>query len=126
MLLIKAKIKPSPLHGIGLFAEEKIKKGTKIWRFSKGLDTQITPTAFEKLSDYERNFILFHGFFSKKTRQYHLSFDNIRFMNHSDKGNVTIDRKSRDIEYSLIAKKDIKNGAELTQNYFEFDDDHTL
>jgi len=55
-----------------------------------------------------------------------LSFDNVRFINHSFEGNIIVDKTINDIEYPLIASKDIKKGEEITQNYFEFDDDHSL
>ena len=41
MLLIKASIKQSAIHGLGLFAEETILKDTKVWKFSSGLDLEI-------------------------------------------------------------------------------------
>lgn len=126
MLLIKATAKPSIIHGIGLFLDEDISKGTQIWKFSPGLDLEIIPSNFDKLSAYEKDFINFYGFHSKKTNNYHLSFDNVRFINHSKEGNVGIDMSVDDVEYPLIANKDIKNGEELTQNYFEFDEGHSL
>ena len=33
MLLVKTRLAPSPIAGIGLFADEDIKKGTVTWRF---------------------------------------------------------------------------------------------
>jgi uncharacterized protein len=126
MLLIKATAKPSNIHGLGLFADQDIIKGAQIWKFSPGLDLEISPMDFEKLSQYEKDFILFYGFRSKKTDNYHLSFDNVRFINHSPNGNVTIDITVNDIEYPLIVNTDIKAGDEITQNYFEFDEGHML
>lgn len=126
MLLIKATAKPSSIHGIGLFADHDILRGTRIWKFSPGLDLEIISEDFEKLSQYEKDFISFYGFRSKKTDNYHLSFDNVRFINHSKEGNITVDMSVNDVEYPLIANRDIKIGEELTQNYFEFDDNHAL
>ncbi len=126
MLLIKATVGPSKTHGLGLFADQDIPKGKRIWQFSPGLDLEITKAEFEKLSQYERDTILFYGFLSKKTDKYHLSFDNVRFINHSKEGNVGIDQTVDDVEYPLIATGDIKAGEEITQNYFEFDEDHQM
>jgi uncharacterized protein len=126
MLLIKAIPKSSLIHGIGLFADQDIPKGTQIWKFSPALDLEISLSDFEKLSQYEKDYINFYGFLSKKTGNYHLSFDNVRFINHSKEGNVTIDMSVDDIQYPLIASKDIKKGEEVTQNYFEFDNDHAF
>jgi len=126
MLLIKTIIKPSTIHGIGLFADQDIPKGTKIWEFSPGLDLEINPSDFEKLSQYEKDIIFFSGFHSKKTGNYHLSFDNVRYINHSTFGNISTDITVDGVEYPLIANRDIKKGEEITQNYFEFDDNHAL
>lgn len=41
MLLIKTKIGPSKINGIGLFADEFIPKGTSVWRFMPSLDLEI-------------------------------------------------------------------------------------
>ncbi len=124
MLLIKATPKPSSIHGIGLFADQDIAKGTQIWKFSPNLDLEISSNDFDKLHQSEKDFILFYGFRSKKTNKYHLSFDHVRFINHSKEGNITVDQSIEDIEYPLVASRNIKKGEEITQNYFEFDDNH--
>jgi len=126
VLIIKATVKASSIHGLGLFADQDIPKSTKSWKFSPGLDLEISHSDFEKLSQQEKDTILFYGFNSKKTGNYHLSFDNVRFMNHSPNGNISIDVSVEDVEYPLIANRDIKKGEELTQNYFEFDENHAL
>jgi uncharacterized protein len=130
MLLIVASVKPSVIHGLGLFAAEDIAVGMPIWRFSPGLDLEIKPVDFDKLTRYEQDIILFYGFRSLKTGNHHLSFDDVRFINHAEQGNVTIDdaraSSEDDVEYMLVAARDIVAGEELTQNYFEFDDGHAL
>lgn len=126
MLLIKATPKASPLHGIGLFADQDIPKGAQIWRYSPKLDLEIPPADFDKLDQREKDVILFYGFNSRKTGNYHISFDNVRFINHSKEGNVTTDTSIDDVQYPLIASKDIKAGEEIVQNYFEFDDNHAF
>ena len=126
MLLIKATVKQSSIHGLGLFADEAIPKGTRIWEFSPGLDAEIDPAHFEKLSQRGKDFILFYGFLSRKSGNYHLSYDNVRFINHAEQGNVTVDASVDDIEYPLIAARDIQAGEELTQNYYDFDNNHQL
>ena len=41
MLLVKTKIGPSKIAGIGLFADEFIAKGTPVWKFEPGFDLEI-------------------------------------------------------------------------------------
>lgn len=127
MLLIPATPRSSSIHGIGLFADAAIPKGTAIWRFSPGLDLEIEPAAFEAMDQRERDTILFYGFHSRKTGKYHLSFDNVRFINHAEQGNVTVDTSAvGEIEFPLIAARDIAAGEELTQNYSKFDEAHRM
>ena len=38
MLTVLASAKPSPIHGVGLFADEFIPKGTIMWRFDPTFD----------------------------------------------------------------------------------------
>lgn len=117
MLLIKAEVLPSKTHGLGLFAKEPISKGSCIWKFSEFLDQEISEEIFSKLSLSEQEYILFYGFLSKKTGKYHLSFDNVKFINHAENGNVGIDTSvQEEVEYPLVATKDIKLGEELLQN----------
>src|SRR5580704_5514576 len=129
MLLIRTTIAPSEIHGLGLFAAEPVSRGAAIWRFSSGLDLEISELDFEKFMPYEQDVILFYGFHSKKTGKYHLSFDDVRFMNHAEEGNITIDEArgtEDDVEFVLVAARDIAEGDELTQNYFEFDEGHRM
>ena len=49
MLLVKTYLDKSPIHGIGVFAAERIPKGTKIWRFVDGFDRCYTPKQFARL-----------------------------------------------------------------------------
>lgn len=122
MLLIKGEVLLSKIHGLGLFATEPISKGSRIWQFSKLLDQEISEEIFSKLSLAEQEYILFYGFLSKKTGKYHLSFDNVKFINHAENGNVGIDiSEQEEVEYPLIATADIKLGEELLQNYNEFE-----
>ena len=125
MLLIKTKVKSSSVHGLGLFADEDISKNSVIWKFSPLLDIQIDEDDFEKLCQYEKDYINHFGYFSRKSNKYNLSFDDVRYINHSEQGNVTIDEtKDEETEYPVIAARDIKKGEEILQNYYEFDDDH--
>ncbi len=48
MLLVKTKLGLSKIHGIGLFADENIKKGTIIWKFTPDFDLKFTKAQIEK------------------------------------------------------------------------------
>ncbi|MFH0846093.1 MAG: SET domain-containing protein [Patescibacteria group bacterium] len=118
MLIKKTEIKISDIHGLGLFAKEDIKKGeVVIEKTTEGLDLSLTEGEFSKLKKHEQDYIKHYGFKFKLTGTYYLTFDNTRFINHSGDGNITLNEK----DITVVAKRDIKNGEEITQNYNEFD-----
>jgi hypothetical protein len=49
MLLVKTYLGKSKLHGLGVFAGQFIRKGTKIWRFVEGFDRFYTLKQFARL-----------------------------------------------------------------------------
>lgn len=87
MFHVKTKLGKSTIHGIGLFANQSISKGSKIYSINETLDLVISCGTFDSLSADEQQTISHFGYFDKKLDNWHLSFDNIRFCNHSRKPN---------------------------------------
>lgn len=121
MLLVKTKLSPSGIHGIGLCADEFIRKGTKIWTYSPGLDRVFTEAALKAMNELDRNFLETYCF--KYYGQYYLCVDDARFMNHSAHPNCTDvgedEIKDNDLGYTA-AMEDIQPGEELTCDYRNF------
>ncbi len=113
MLLVKAYLDKSPIHGFGLFAGEFIRRGRKIWRFVEGYDRAYSPREFARLPKSAKNFIKFYGYWVDG--EILLTVDHDRHINHSVDAN-TFWRNG----YS-IARRDIRKGAEITNDYREFD-----
>ena len=124
MIHIKYRLDKSVLHGIGLFADEDIKKGTLIYTASPLLDLNISEEQFSKLNENEKQEILWWGFFDKPSKKWHVDFDVSKFINHSFNANVTQDASH--FEAYLTASLNIKKGDELTQNYLEFESEEDL
>ena len=123
MLLVKTKIGQSKINGIGLFADQFIKKGTTIWKFQPGFDLRIDNDELSKLSESAKEQFLKYAYLNHDSHKYILCFDDARFFNHSDEPN-SIDVASPDDEEGLdVAGKDIEKGEELTCNYKDFDAD---
>ena len=116
MLLVKTKIGQSNIEGIGLFANEPIKKGTKVWGFEPKLDIVLSKNEVEKLSPAAKEQFNRYAYLDKVRQKYLLCGDDARFFNHSKAPNCdeTIDNDS------TFALKDIDVGEELTINYDEF------
>jgi uncharacterized protein len=121
MLLVKTSVKTSKIQGIGLFAEQKIPKGTIIWKFDSRFDLVFDKTEVENMPEIQRNLIHSHAYFSKEIKKYIYCSDNARFINHSVNNNIDCVESQTETEGYDIANKDIKIGDELTMNYRQLD-----
>lgn len=121
MLLIKTKTRISEIHGIGLFADQFVPRGTMTWRFLQGFDLRLSKSILEKLSAPAREQFLKYSYLDSKSMLYELCSDDARFFNHSDTPNtVSID------DDTDVAARDIQPGEELTCDYRTFDADWEL
>ena len=124
MIHIKYKLDRSDIHGIGVFANQDIKKGEVIFTASPILDVNITQEQFDSLEEPEKKEVIYWGFFDKPTQRWHVDFDHMHFINHSYSANTIQDLLH--LETYLIAAKDIQAGEELTQNYLDFESTEDL
>jgi uncharacterized protein len=113
MLVVETYVAPSAIHGMGVFAAEPLKAGTRVWVFNAVIDQEITPAELEMLPDVARRIALSRGFASSDGRTI-LSRDNGVFLNHSDEPNTQVD------EEGSVAARDIAMGEELTEDYRSF------
>ena len=118
MLLIKTKIGPSKIAGIGLFADQLISKGAPVWKLMPDFDIEITKDDLTKLSEPAREQVLNYVYMNRRKGTYILCFDDARFFNHSSNPNVS---SSEDDGITDVALRDIQIGEELTQDYGNFD-----
>ncbi len=121
MIKIKYKLKPSKIHGIGLFADEDIAMNRVIFESLKKFMSVWTTEEFTKLDGYIKKYIKHYGSFSAIDNLWHLNHDDIRFCNHSIRKNNISRKDLRDKSYQLVAIRHIKKGEELLQDYNEFD-----
>jgi uncharacterized protein len=113
MLLVKTYIEKSPIHGLGVFAGEFIRKGTKIWRFVEGFDRCYTPKQFAKLPKPAKEFLKSYGY--RVDGEILFTVDNDHYINHSDDPNTYLRNGY------TIARRNIRKGMEITNDYREFD-----
>ena len=124
MINIKYKLKESPIHGIGMFADQDIDEGQVVATSSPKLDVNISQGEFDSLESREQAEIEYWGFWDKVDNVWHVDFDNTKFINHSDKPSVTQEIEHKDMY--LITTRPVKKGEELTQNYLEFESVESL
>lgn len=123
MILVKNSIGPSKIHGIGLFADQFIPKGTPVWKFQPGFDLKFSEEQLQKLSDPAKEQCLKYCYRNKKTGMYILCFDDTRFQNHSDQPTCIDQSVPEDDEGIDVAARDINVGEELTMDYSKYDSD---
>lgn len=117
MLLIKTKIGVSSVHGIGLFANQFIPKGSVTWQFNPVVDVGFTDEVINTLPEIARKTFLHYTYFDKDLSRHILCADDQRFINHSsDNWNI------ESTPHQDIAARDINEGEELLCDYYKFDD----
>jgi|SRR3989344_4728873 len=121
MLLVKTKIGKSKIHGLGLFADQFIPKGTAIWKFKKGLDLSLTKKAFGRLPEIAKKTLKKYGYLTIRPKRWGLDFDDGRFINYSFNPNSRITLKVVDHGDTIVAVRNIKRGEEITNDYSEYD-----
>ncbi|MFT3811249.1 MAG: SET domain-containing protein [Micropepsaceae bacterium] len=119
MLTIKTELKASALHGIGLFTAQRIPAGTVVWRFDPLFDLHFPDAAYEAAPPVQKHHIDYYGFLSKATREHIYSLDDSRFMNHSDAPNMIVTYGAGQGEPTMVARRDIAPGEEITVNYHD-------
>jgi hypothetical protein len=116
VFLVKTRLDKSPIHGVGVYADEFIAKGTRTWEFTPGFDVVLTKEEVEKLPPLAQAEMSIHAFVSIVDGTYVLCSDNAKFMNHSDEPNIDSGGVTED-----VALRDIQPGEELTCDYRLFD-----
>jgi SET domain-containing protein len=120
MLLIPVRLKPSRIHGLGLYPACRINRGTIIWRFHPALDQVISQELWRSLEAPARDYLRRHAYVRRTDFALMLGFDLSRFMNHSDTPNTGASSETAD---HTVALSNLAEGDELTCNYNAFDAD---
>jgi SET domain-containing protein len=123
MLLVKTYLDRSAIHGIGLFAAERIAKGTVVWRLSPEIDFLVAAETIAALHPASREQIEKYTYLDRVLGEYVLCGDDARFFNHSDTPNCLDYPDERG--GTTVAARDIERGEELTCDYATFDASHT-
>jgi len=122
MLTVKTSIRPSKVSGLGLFADEKISKGTSIWVFNPKWDLLFEQEEVNNMPKHQKEFINTYAYLSPLFEKYVLCIDNSRFMNHSAKiNNLDTILFPGEPDTRAVANRDIESGEELLINYRTFD-----
>lgn len=119
MLIVDTYIKETLNKGIGLFSNQKILKGEKIWMHDNFLVKPFNKNDIPN-NEYVKKFIEKYAW-TNDNETYYLSLDNERFINHSSKNpNIEFDDECG---HALV---DINSDEELLCDYTKFDIDSII
>lgn len=116
MLTVRATLAPSSIHGIGLFADTFIARGTTVWVFNPVIDQRFNRRRLRTLAATQPSEVLVHycTYSYKRRGLFWYMGDNARFINHDeDHANVALLD-----DLTEVAVRDIAPGDELIENYY--------
>jgi SET domain-containing protein len=117
MIRVKTKLGLSRVHGVGLFADQFIPKGTITWQCDPEFDISYDESLLETFPAWTKEQFMKYSYFDFKLNKYILCIDDQRFINHSIDPNIV---SSPNFD---IAGRDIKIGEELFCNYNHYEKD---
>jgi SET domain-containing protein len=117
---VYTRLKPSKIHGVGVFAIRDIKKGTNIFPEDNDRMTWVDESQLRRLppplTRLYKDFAVIRG--KKYGAPSH--FDRLTtawYLNHSKRPNVAVDKS-----YRFYALRFIRSGEELTVDYDTYSD----
>ena len=114
MMMVRARVGHSKIHGLGLIAQEFISKGTVTWKLVPGFDVILSEDEVQNLPQSVQEQVRHYAFFHPQLKKHVLCSDDARFTNHSD------DPTERFCGDHSVAVRDIHEGEECTDNYTEY------
>jgi SET domain-containing protein len=117
MMRVKASLKVSAIHGIGLFADADIPAGAVVWDFDPPFDLAFDRSNLDAFPDFVKAEILKFSFWDARLKKFVLCADNARFFNHAEEAANCVDHEDK---RRTVALRDIARGEELTANYREW------
>ena len=121
MLLVPTFLATSPLHGVGLFAQEYVAEGKRIWEFTPGFDLELSAEQLQRLAEACRQRLLAYAYYNATKVRYIRCSDDARLINHSDRPNTHDVGFGGQVEGITLAARNIAAGEEITSDYRAFD-----
>ncbi len=115
MMLVRTYVAPSEIQGLGLFATEKIRKGTPMQVESPIFDIILTQGQMNKLTPIAKAHLETYAWTDDMGLK-HIGVDNDKYSNHSDNPNMGVPGGDRRMTIT-VALRDIEAGEEITEVY---------
>lgn len=114
MMMVETELRPSSIHGTGVFLVSPVRKGDLIWRFDSRIDRVYSEDDLASLPEHVQRYLRTYSTWHEQTRLYVLCGDNGRFFNHSDTPSTVSNAISFGEDH---AARDLAAGDELTSDY---------
>ncbi|HEX8234247.1 MAG TPA: SET domain-containing protein-lysine N-methyltransferase [Caulobacteraceae bacterium] len=114
MMMVETEIRPSPIHGLGVFLLEPVPAGGLIWRFDSRIDRVYADAEINSLPEHMQRYLRTYCTWHQPTGLYVLCGDNGRYFNHSAEPSTVSDAISFGEDRAV---RDLQAGEELTSDY---------
>lgn len=114
MMMVDTELRPSAIHGIGVFVTEDVKAGTILWQFDSRIDHVYSEAEIKTLPERTQRFLRVYSTWNAQMELWVLCGDNGRHFNHSDAPNSISDGIAFGTDRAAC---DIPAGTELTSDY---------
>ena len=114
MMMVDTVLKPSSIHGTGVFLTQPVKKGDLIWRFDSRIDRVYAPEEIASLPEHMQAYLHTYCTWNAAAGVYVLCGDNGRYFNHADAPSTVSDAIAFGEDR---AARDLAAGEELTSDY---------
>jgi SET domain-containing protein len=114
MMMVDTVLRPSAIHGLGVFLVSPVRKGDLVWRFDARIDRVYSEAEVASLPDHVQRYVRIYSTWHDQTRLFVLCGDNGRFFNHADAPTTRSNAISFGEDH---ATRDLVAGEELTSDY---------
>ncbi|HEY8565294.1 MAG TPA: SET domain-containing protein-lysine N-methyltransferase [Beijerinckiaceae bacterium] len=114
MMMVDTELKPSAIHGLGVFLRQPVRRGDLIWRFDGRIDRVYTPHEIETLPEHMQAYLRIYSTWHESAGLFVLCGDNGRYFNHSDTPTTVSNAIAFGEDH---ASADWPAGTELTSDY---------
>ncbi|MFC3067911.1 SET domain-containing protein [Phenylobacterium soli] len=114
MMMVETELRPSPIHGLGVFLLRPVRRGDLVWRFDARIDRVYTPEEVATLPGHVQAWLETYCTWHEGAGVYVLCGDNGRYFNHAEDPSTVSDGISFGEDR---AARDLAVGDELTSDY---------
>ena len=114
MMMVDTELKPSLIHGLGVFLLVPLKKGDLVWRFDSRIDRIYSEAEVASLPPHAQEYLRIYSTWHAHTGLYVLCGDNGRFFNHAAVPSTVSNAISFGEDRAI---RDLAAGDELTSDY---------